>query len=65
MMKRYQSNKDRIHAIADKMGLKFVDSEGSSIQNSKMLNISKPGRPYVKESIQKQLDILAGKRINE
>ncbi|WP_313232116.1 hypothetical protein [Tissierella praeacuta] len=56
------SNKERIHVIANRMGLEFTEDKDSNLLSSRMLNISKPGRPDVKESSQRQLEIVAGIR---
>ena len=60
-MKENQLNK-KIHAIANKMGLEFIEDNNLSIINSRMLNISKPERPEVKEFFQRQLENVAGIR---
>lgn len=44
------------------MGLEFIEDNNLSIINSRMLNISKPERPEVKEFFQRQLENVAGIR---
>lgn len=61
-MKDTKLNKERIYAIAHRMGLEFTKDKDINILNSRMLNISKPGRPEVKEVIQRQLENVVNKR---
>lgn len=61
-MKYNKSNKEKIHDIANMMGLQFVDNEKDNILNSKMLNISKPERPQIKEELQRQLENIVGNK---
>lgn len=55
-MENTQLNKERIHSIANKMGLKFADNKDSNILTSRMLNLSKPCRPEVRVFFQRQLE---------
>jgi len=62
-MKESQSNKEKIYNIANRIGLEFT--ENANTLNSRMLNISKPGRPEVKEFFQRQLEVVSGIRKGE
>ena len=65
-MKKYmknKSNKEIIHAIAKEMDCEFIENSDSNELSSRMLNISKPGRPEVKEFLQRQLEMIVGLRI--
>lgn len=62
-MKESQSNKEKIYNIANRIGLEFT--ENANTLNSRMFNISKPGRPEVKEFFQRQLEVVSGIRKGE
>lgn len=60
-MKNTQSNRDKLYVLSNKMGLILInkkDTENTLV--SKMLDISKPNRPEVKEFFQRQLENVAG-----
>lgn len=59
-MKDNKSNKEKIHDLAHKMGLKFIENKNVSEPNFRIINVSKPGRPEVKKSIQRQLEATSG-----
>lgn len=61
-MKNIKSNRERIHDVANKMGLEFVNNRNGNILNSKMLNISKSERSQVKEELQRQLENVVGSK---
>ena len=55
------NNNEKINEYARKMGFRVIENNNEkeslkNIRNSKMMNVSKPNRPEVKEILQKQLD---------
>lgn len=57
MIKSFDNRKEKLEIFTNKMGMKLVNSEERrNTYSSKMLDISKPGRPEVKEWLQKQLE---------
>ena len=55
---KIQSNIEIICAIAKKIRLELEDNNLNT-PNSRMLNISKPGRPEVKKRLQRKLEVIA------